>query len=79
MISQFLNNYYGTHANTFVYVSENIQTRELNFDKTCLCKRGARVSIQLHCKKFWVIALPNFGQMYALPKKNGQKPNFFWV
>ena len=33
----------------------------------------------LHCKKFWVIALPNFGQMYALPKKNGQKPNFFWV
>ena len=34
---------------------------------------------QMHCKKFWVIALPNFGQMYALPKKNGQKPNFFWV
>ena len=31
----------------------------------------------IHCKKFWVIALPNFGQMYALPKKNGQKPNFF--
>ena len=30
-----------------------------------------------HCKKFWVIALPNFGQMYALPQKNGQKPNFF--
>ena len=35
--------------------------------------------LALHCKKFWVIALPNFGQMYALPKKNGQKPNFFWV
>ena len=40
-------NYYGTNANTFAYVSENIQTRQLNFYKTCLCKIGARLSIQI--------------------------------
>ena len=43
-----------------------------------VAKNSARaIFTTLHCKKFWVIALPNFGQMYALPKKNGQKPNFF--
>ena len=54
----------------FRYLQENFPTKT---------DEKLKAGVFIHCKKFWVIALPNFGQMYALPKKNGQKPNFFWV